>query len=402
MNEVEKIKLLWLDDQIDDLGSYVMALSDFGFEIDSARTYEEAIQLLKIKQFDIVLADIRMPPPNGIEFVKKAHTIQRKAMYGFFSSYLYLHDYREDIRKLRFSVQPIEKQAVQTDSEEFQTLLVNPLKRLAREGVTDTVKRQDNNLEKGVEVNPFDISLEEFMAMPLLKKDQMVDIAEKKVQNVIDRAFAEGKIWVLFCGVHKTYRASATKREEIMSDKQIMSYASKQGRPAFHFFKPKDVEDIGSWSGCGKTEELDYYPTITVHIGEKRLDIHFDTGSPITFFSYEELVELGAIMPTHNFGKSKRLGKMYRCIELNIDAILECQEKGQKKIVHLIGEGVRNWKDGPFRRLCSEDCSRYPQVNNEKPRLCPERKGLIGRNLLTTNEDIRLVLDGNKRKTLLE
>lgn len=401
MRSIRKTRLLWVEDQISRLPRWVGALEKKGFAVTTACSYDEGMTHVKAEKFDVILADLRMPPPNGVEFLRDAHQEKPKACYAALSTYLYLPEYRDALRRLGFPVQLIEKQAVESDSQDFEELYVKPLQNLAVKGVVDTVDTQDKSMREPYQVDPFQIQLEEFMRLPLLRKDQLVDAAEKMARRTLEKAFAEGKVWVLFCGDKRSYRASASFRDEILNDEEIMAMARAQGVPAYHFFRPKDnVEDIQDWSECGKTEGLDYYPTVTLNIKEEKLVLHFDTGSPITFFSYEELVRLGAVSPTHNFAKSSRLGREYRCIDLNIDAILESQDGGQSLVVQLRGESVRDWGSSPYARKCSEKCDRYP--DDLERRICPQRAALVGRNLLLNGNGVRIVLDGINKQTRLE
>ena len=65
----EKIKILFLDDEEKNLKSFKSLLRR-DYEIDLANSSQEAFQLLKTKEFHIIITDQRMPDITGTEFLK--------------------------------------------------------------------------------------------------------------------------------------------------------------------------------------------------------------------------------------------------------------------------------------------------------------------------------------------
>jgi DNA-binding NtrC family response regulator len=72
---VEKKKLLIVDDEPAVLKVCQMALSKLFLEIETAPGEARAIKLLKAKPFDIVLVDFKLKERDGIDIIKKAHTL---------------------------------------------------------------------------------------------------------------------------------------------------------------------------------------------------------------------------------------------------------------------------------------------------------------------------------------
>ncbi len=64
---MDKIQLLWADDEIELLKPHILFLNDKGYEVSIARSGDEALDALKEKDFDAVLLDENMPGLSGLE-----------------------------------------------------------------------------------------------------------------------------------------------------------------------------------------------------------------------------------------------------------------------------------------------------------------------------------------------
>ncbi|HXU37935.1 MAG TPA: response regulator [Blastocatellia bacterium] len=402
-----RTKLLWVDDQIAELGAYVRALEETGFQVQCADSTPAALVLAGANEYNIILVDILMPPPDGIELLRRIQPLQPNASLAALSSYLYLDRFRQQLRGLSFPVEVIEKDIPNVEAEDFQQRFLDPIRHLVDFGVTRTIDNQDKRiaLENQTGSDPYNIPLVDFMKKSILEKDVLVTKAREIASSGIDRAFAEGKIWVMLCGSANQIRASATTGNEILSEEEVMEFARIQQRAPYQFWKPLNADDV--WSGCGDVNSTKDYPTVTLIFGsdpentskEEIRIVHFDTGAPMTFFSYEELLRLGAIRPTTNFGLATRKSHgSYWTVKLDVTVILRSQAGGDTKSVTLTGQAVRDWLMSPYARFCGTSCPVFDsQIERQ---LCLGRIGLIGRNLLVENSLI-LVLDGIQRKTLL-
>lgn len=390
--------ILWVDDQI--LPAFVNALRNHGFKVTTASSTQEALSLASKEDFDVYLVDIVMPPPDGIECLRQLHRIRPNARLATLSSYLYLSKYTNQLRALDFEVQLMDKDFPDPLDTRFEPEFIEPIRRLAIEGVTLSIKEHDKMVSEEKSGDPFNIPLVEFSRLPLAVKDQLRIKAGQKAAKTIRKAFDEGRIWVMLCGSAEVIRAQASAPDEIPTEDQIMEYAKRQQRPAYHFWRDINAEDMWSPCACGGVES--YYPTVNLEFGPKKIKVHFDTGSPMTFFSYEELLSLAVIRPTQNFGPAKRAGyeASYWAAPLGITAVLRCQNSGQTREIKITGQIVRDWESSPYTKICGKKCKTYPQ-GNEAQRLCPERKALVGRNILIENALV-LVLDGVKKQTRLE
>ncbi|WP_226645432.1 sigma-54-dependent transcriptional regulator [Mesobacillus subterraneus] len=69
-------RLLVVDDEQDLLELLVRRLKRKGFDVDSAGTAEDALELVKTNEYDIGVYDIRLPGMDGIELLKETKKIQ--------------------------------------------------------------------------------------------------------------------------------------------------------------------------------------------------------------------------------------------------------------------------------------------------------------------------------------
>ena len=70
LNSLKDIDLLYVEDDKSVREQTKLILDDFVNEVVVAENGEEALELLKNRKFDIIIADINMPKMNGIEMIK--------------------------------------------------------------------------------------------------------------------------------------------------------------------------------------------------------------------------------------------------------------------------------------------------------------------------------------------
>ncbi|MFO8129513.1 MAG: bifunctional response regulator/alkaline phosphatase family protein [Bacteroidales bacterium] len=64
---MEKIKILWVDDEIDLLKPHIIFLEQKGYEVHTSNNGDEALDILNNTSFDIIFLDEQMPGLSGIE-----------------------------------------------------------------------------------------------------------------------------------------------------------------------------------------------------------------------------------------------------------------------------------------------------------------------------------------------
>jgi CheY-like chemotaxis protein len=390
-------RLLWVDDQILGLKTFVDALNENGFNVSTAASTAEAVRLAEQQHFDVCLVDIRMPDVDGIECLRIFHRLMPEAKLAALSSYHYLERYRQQLLHIGFDVQIIDKDFPDPLAPDFSAIFLDPIRQFAKEGVTQTIRSQDELAKLRAQDDPFDIPLVEFNRLPLSIKDQLRLRAGQLAKDAIQKAFREGKVWVMLCGNNSVIRAQASHLNEIPTDEETMEFAKSQQRPAYFFWNEVSAEDM--WTAC---EAVSHYPTVTLEFEKSQITVHFDTGAPWTFFSYEDLLSLEIVRPTTNFGPSYRKGfrDPYWAASLVITAEIRDQRSGETQTIEISGQAVRDWEQSPFAKLCRETCPGF-EFEPGEPWKCPARKALIGRNLLIENALV-LVLDGKTRQTRLE
>ncbi len=72
MTDTQNYHLLAVDDEIANINFYKVALSRLPITVDTATSGAEAFDLLKTKQYDLVLLDLLMPGVTGIGLLQKA------------------------------------------------------------------------------------------------------------------------------------------------------------------------------------------------------------------------------------------------------------------------------------------------------------------------------------------
>ena len=73
---MEKIAILWADDEIDLLKPHVLFLIEKGYEVSTVTSGNDALDLIKTKNFDIVFLDENMPGLTGLETLSQIKNLK--------------------------------------------------------------------------------------------------------------------------------------------------------------------------------------------------------------------------------------------------------------------------------------------------------------------------------------
>lgn len=76
MEEVKKIKILWIDDEIEHLRSHIIFLEEKGFDVEVASNGNDALDILEEKRFDLVFLDENMPGLSGLETLSRMKALR--------------------------------------------------------------------------------------------------------------------------------------------------------------------------------------------------------------------------------------------------------------------------------------------------------------------------------------
>jgi DNA-binding NtrC family response regulator len=73
--DVSTLSILIVDDEESIRVSLSEFLQDFEFEVDSADSAEDALEMLKHKKYNVLIVDLRLPDMNGDLLILKAYEI---------------------------------------------------------------------------------------------------------------------------------------------------------------------------------------------------------------------------------------------------------------------------------------------------------------------------------------
>ncbi len=73
---MNKIRVLWVDDEVENLKPHFLFLNSRGYETTGATNGQDALDLIKTIEFDVILLDENMPGLSGIETLQSIKTIK--------------------------------------------------------------------------------------------------------------------------------------------------------------------------------------------------------------------------------------------------------------------------------------------------------------------------------------
>ncbi len=94
----EKVKILIVDDEIDQSELLAGFLSKKGFETKSAGNVSDAVEIFKKQGFDAAILDLKLPDGDGIELLKKLRSIDPDLGAIFLTAYATVESAAEGIR----------------------------------------------------------------------------------------------------------------------------------------------------------------------------------------------------------------------------------------------------------------------------------------------------------------
>src|SRR5262249_25598050 len=156
---------------------------------------------------------------------------------------------------------------------------------------------------------------------------------------------------------------------------------------------PVAVDDVKIAGPCSG-ENVPKYPTVTIGVGATQsepVQVHFDTGSPITLFDFEFVEQRGLAPTDPNWETLSRQHASTNDEEdwdlfefLKRDTILYDQQTMATTTVRLKGLAVSDWKRTSLAKRCAENC---PLYKKRVASYCAHRPGIVGRDFLLVNHD---------------
>jgi two-component system response regulator PilR (NtrC family) len=74
MNE-ERCRILYVDDHDDSAEMFKLILADADYQVETARSMEQALQMAVESTFDLYVLDKRLPDGSGLELVRKLNEL---------------------------------------------------------------------------------------------------------------------------------------------------------------------------------------------------------------------------------------------------------------------------------------------------------------------------------------
>jgi two-component system response regulator PilR (NtrC family) len=70
-----KCRILYVDDHDDSAEMLKLVLADVDYEVESARTVDQAVEMASTIEFDLYVVDKRLPDGSGLELLKKLNKL---------------------------------------------------------------------------------------------------------------------------------------------------------------------------------------------------------------------------------------------------------------------------------------------------------------------------------------
>lgn len=100
----DTISILWLEDEPRQIYPHIKRLEDIGFNLLICTNVQEAVYVAGQNKFDIIVSDLLMPPPDGLDFLEDVYPFQQHALFVIFTAYPHNNVYRARIKELDFDV----------------------------------------------------------------------------------------------------------------------------------------------------------------------------------------------------------------------------------------------------------------------------------------------------------
>ncbi len=68
---IENIRILYVDDGLDEVEMYTFALARRGAHVVTAATAEEALHIAAVQRFDVIVSDVSLPRMDGLALMRE-------------------------------------------------------------------------------------------------------------------------------------------------------------------------------------------------------------------------------------------------------------------------------------------------------------------------------------------
>jgi len=247
--------------------------------------------------------------------------------------------------------------------------------------------------KKYIKDDLFKLSFNEFIDLSAPEqRNWRHQILKKKKDWLLNKLSTEKAEWLLILG--GKIEIASPSLNELPTREKIYELARSKGFAPFIFMRDPLIEESGnkinpvSWSALGNN---DFYPTINIFIGASNLNdkdlidsknliiADFDTGSPVIVLDQKQLKNRNIAFDEEIEISQVHLGMTY-------DFYLPEIKIGLKTL----SDSIKS-KTFRVRSVIDWDVSPFCRVN-------PNRKGLVGRNLLIEMR-LHVILQGDMKTT---
>lgn len=407
-------KILWVDDKIAIYSELIEILENNGLDVDIASSANEALEKCISHNYDLYIIDLKMDEINGLGLINRLQERYKKIKLVVLSSFLHQHKFKLKLLESKVKMFIMEKK-FPDDEQLLLDEFVNPIKRWIKEQPklipTEYFDKRQHLVEETE--NPLLMHFKDFISLPESQRMKLADKVEKKLNETLKREFSKGNIWVLICGDENEPIRTARTIKEIPPNEEILNIAKANDLAFFEFSAPIGAESLKWDINCENNIQYTNYPTLNIILSPDQEDhsvlmsnfrVHFDTGSPETFFSYEKLIDIGKKIESSSVKRGKRLetGEVYLWVRHDLTFLVQNDLSEDQQIgVTIVIQAVKNWEESPWIKTCPDSCSNGVNIASGKLRgklLCINRFALIGNNIFEDN-DIILELHGANKST---
>lgn len=246
---------------------------------------------------------------------------------------------------------------------------------------------------------------------------------EASTRSLRKRAFLATEQWTtqIFEGTRARWLAIARSEDDLviarwgldedptMTLGEVRRLESLTEHPVLVVSRPPRLEEIDteSWVECSYGEvSNDLYPSIGIELDDGDHGFHFDTGAVRSFIDYELLRGRRGVggysdlVWTVSRMSIRGRSQAYEYADCPTPEFTCPNGDGGENIV-IPFQMVTDWSDAPVSLVCRQGaCERSVQVGDAQF-LCGRRRGLIGRDILRSNPEIKVTLDAATRRTIV-
>lgn len=405
MAQTEAVKAIWLDDMINELGSFISKLRAFGVHTTTTEESPVSYGVDKVSAFDNVITDNKFSSDDwheGSDFAKQLLGQHGKRVIVF-SGFL---DTQAKNKKMQINQEtesailympkiPGLENPVDEFVEEASSFMFD----FFQSDFGDLESLKVPNLESEYS-NVRQLGYRDFLSLSLKDKRAVYEEFVQGLETKPDEYFSDGAIWVFFTANSPEPFKVAYKKDEILYPEQIDAICDDLDSPSFIFRNDIKVNS----TGCATEplnrvtgDHLSTYPVAGIQFASGQdqpvdfREMHFDTGADFSFVS-ENFVSSNNIQGTFvtHLGELMLHGTKHLSDQYDFQVMLRGTVNSNTgmlgKIPHQMSCVVtENWEKGGLSISCSDACS-----NQDGGKLCKHRcNGLLGRTsyVCATNPD---------------